>query len=139
MSASREILSVAHSIYRARLEVKDESHATANRPHRSGIELAHTLREHLAINSDDMGHVGDGLPGQAGSARGQKHISGCIEESQVRRNGHNNDGTDPAPIECVALHDDYRVAKTRSGTPRVVQIGPPDLPALNYHSERSST
>lgn len=64
-----------------------------------------------------------------------EHVPGRIEKSGVGREDDAENGLEPTAIESLRLSDEDRAPKTRLRSPRLVEVRPPDLAALDYHSE----
>ncbi len=68
--------------------------------------------------------------------RGEQHVARCVGPAQIAGQGHADDGSQPAPVEGVALDDDYRPAKPRPGSRGLRQLNPADVTLGDHHSAR---
>ena len=96
------------------------------------------LFEQPSVHSNELRHVGHRVLGQIRHSRGEQYVARCVGPPKVGGQGHADDCGQPAPVQSVALYDDYRSAKPRPGPPGLRQINPTDVALSDYHSARCS-
>ncbi len=85
------------------------------------------------VDGCHLGHIGDGVFGQARRLGGQEDIPWKPFKREVRREWHNDDGGNLTEIERVGLHDDDWANETRLRPDRFAEVCPEDISLRNYH------
>ena len=92
--------------------------------------------EQPSVQSNDLRHVGDRVLGETRRSRGEQHVAGCFGPAQIAGQGHADDGSQPAPVQGVALDDNNRPAKPRTGSRGLGQLNPANVTLGDHHSAR---
>ena len=101
--------------------------------------LSNAPLENLSVERNDLRNVGNGGLREAGIARREENVSGCLGPLDLRSEGHTDHGRKRAPVQGVALNDENRSAKARSRANGLAEVRPPNFPLSNHHSELSRT
>ena len=116
------------------LEPEHQPEPALNPPHESPGYLSGPIGEVVLVNRQQLGHVRDRVPGEAGARRLKQHVARRVEEPRIRRESHADYGSEPAPVECVRLDDEDGAMNAGFGFARLVEVRPPYFPACDYQS-----
>lgn len=118
------------------LEIQDQLEPGVHVRHELRWNSPDALLQVVLIEGNDVRDVGDGVSWQARVAGREEYVSRRIEEPHVRREDHAEDRLESASIEGVGLNDEQRMSETGFQSSRLIEVGPPNLSALDYHSGR---
>lgn len=102
--------------------------------HERRLDPPGTLHEAVSIDRYNLRHVRHRVLLESGRASGQENVPGRVEESKIRRQNDGDDRRDATAIEGIILDDEHRPTISWLRAARLVQLGPPNFAALNYHS-----
>ena len=90
-----------------------------NLAHRAVAQATDPLDEHVSIEGHDLRNVRYGVSREVGFLSLDQNVPGGIEQPQVGCHDDRDGRANPAPIERVGLHDEYRSAEPWFGTGRL--------------------
>ncbi len=122
-----------------RREVREGARARDAALKRVDWTRRYAFREERLVERNNLGHVRNGILGEARCTRLQQHIAWSVRPFEIARQRYADNDRDAAPVQCIPLHDYDRPAKTRFGSDGWRNIGPPYLALRNHHSMFSRT
>ena len=92
------------------------------------------FRQKRFVQGDDLGNISNRIFWKFGDLFCQEHISRGLFDAEIGRQDSNHDCVDPTLVKIVALNDEYGASVSWLRPDGRSKCGPPDLPALHYHS-----
>lgn len=115
-------------------------HDIDTRQNRGQTELRYTsdaIVKDSPIERDQLRGVRNGRLAEPGITLREENVTGRFGPFQLGGQWDTDDGRDCASVERIALNDEDGSAKSGPRADRVAEIGPPDVPLPDYHSEFS--
>jgi hypothetical protein len=103
--------------------------------HELGRDPTGPLGKIRLIESYDLRHVDDGILRQTGAGGRKQNITRSIQQAGVRGEHNANDRPKLAAVERISLDYENRTPKAWLASATLLEVGPPNLAAVNYHSE----
>jgi len=97
-----------------------------NLAHRAVAKATYPLDEHVSIEGHDLRNIRNGVSREIGFLSLDQYVPRGIEQPQVGCQDHRDGRANPASIERVGLHDEYRTAEPWFGTGRLQALITPD-------------
>ena len=101
--------------------------------------LSNAPLENASVERNDLRNVSNGRLCEAGIARREEHVPGCLGPLDLRSERHTHHGRKRTSVQCIALNDENRSAKARPAANGLAEVRPPNFPLSNHHSELSRT
>ena len=120
------------------LQAKDESKTVLDVLEELASYAAGELHQKITVDGDDLRHIGHRVFRQACGFRREQHIARGINETSVSAQHDGNDRLHATPVEGIALHNQDGSVVSGFRAVGFAEIGPPDLPAFDYHVSRAS-
>ena len=95
------------------------------------------LHQEIAIDGDNLGDVRNRVFRQACGPGRQQDVARGVEETGVGAQDHGHHRVQATPGEGIALHNQDGPVVPGLRTIGLAEIGPPDLPAFDYHVSRA--
>lgn len=119
--------------------VEDGAEAVVDQIHEFGREAPLQVFELDPVNTTQLSYIYDTRPRQPSGSFWEKQVAGSMGPSLIGCERNDQDGSQAAGIEPIALHDQRRTAISWAGTDWLLEIDPPNLTANYFHSERFKT
>ena len=102
------------------------------------LDLPRWLSEEVPVKGDHLRDIGDRVLRQARQLGGNEDVPRSVQQAKVGGEDDGHHRPDSAAVEGVVLHDEERASETGFGPARLIEVGPPDLAALDHHASDSS-
>ena len=128
-------LSISKGTYpKVSLQIEHETETIVHMLHLVCRKPADTFRQERFVQGDNLGNIGHRILWKLGAPFRQEHVSGGSLKAEIGGQHSNDNRVDSTLVEIVALNDEYGASVTWFRTGRWSKCGPPNIPALHYHS-----